>query len=368
MQLNALEYPVGMGSDKMSSYYEEVNNGYILKLRKVQKELPGFLNEFFVNMSIYSSPKTRLSYAYDLKLFFHYLVNECSEFENTEIKNFTIDDLKKVKAFHILGFLDYVSFYEIDGKEGTVKRNKNEEKGKSRKLSAVRRMLKFFYMAEKIPSNPGELVETPKIHDKAIVRLEPDEVAKLLDEVESGANLTQRQQAYHEYTRTRDLALIMLLLGTGMRVSECVGIDIDDIDFSINGIKIMRKGNKESIIYFSDEVCDVLYSYLNERKEIQTQAGSENALFLSMQKKRIGVRTVQNIVKKYTQITTPLKKISPHKLRSTFGTTLYKETGDIYLVADVLGHNDVNTTKKHYAAMDDENRRKAARIIKLRSE
>ena len=87
-----------------------------------------------------------------------------------------------------------------------------------------------------------------------------------------------------------------------------------------------------------------------------------------MQKKRISNRAVQNLVKKYAKIVTPLKNISPHKLRSTYGTALYQETGDIYLVADVLGHKDVNTTRKHYAAISDEKRRMAARMVRLRED
>lgn len=107
---------------------------------------------------------------------------------------------------------------------------------------------------------------------------------------------------------------------------------------------------------------------LGERKLIVPQDGHENALFLSLQKRRIGVRAVENLVKKYSSLVTNLKKITPHKLRSTYGTALYKETGDIYLVADVLGHKDVNTTKKHYAAIEDERRRKARNAVKLRKD
>ena len=87
-----------------------------------------------------------------------------------------------------------------------------------------------------------------------------------------------------------------------------------------------------------------------------------------MQYKRINVRTVEILVKKYSKIVSPLKKITPHKLRSTYGTRLYNETGDIYIVADVLGHRDVNTTKKHYAAITEDNRRKAANMVKLRND
>ncbi len=96
--------------------------------------------------------------------------------------------------------------------------------------------------------------------------------------------------------------------------------------------------------------------------------GHEDALFLSMQNRRLTVRSVENLVKKYASRVTTVKKITPHKLRSTYGTTLYQETGDIYLVADVLGHKDVNTTRKHYAAMKDENKRKAAKTVRLRED
>ncbi len=156
------------------------------------------------------------------------------------------------------------------------------------------------------------------------------------------------------------------MLGTGIRVSECVGLDLTDIDFKNNGIKVHRKGGYESIVYFGEEVEQALCEYLKERKEIIPMEGSANALFLSMQKKRMSVRSVENLVKKYAKLVTSLKNITPHKLRSTYGTTLYQESGDIYLVADVLGHKDVNTTRKHYAAQADERRRQAARIVRLR--
>ena len=164
------------------------------------------------------------------------------------------------------------------------------------------------------------------------------------------------------------MAILTLLLGTGIRVSECVGIDINDIDFKNSGIKIRRKGGNETIIYFGEEVEEALLDYIEERKLIIPITGDENALFLSLQKRRISVRAVENLVKKYSSLVTHLKKITPHKLRSTYGTALYKETGDIYLVADVLGHKDVNTTKKHYAAIEDERRKKARNAVKLRKD
>ena len=178
--------------------------------------------------------------------------------------------------------------------------------------------------------------------------------------------LTEKQKLYHERTKVRDLAMMSLLLGTGIRVSECVGLNINDIDLDTCGARVYRKGGKESVIYFSDEVRDVLENYLDEREMIDAVPGNEDALFLSMQRKRINVRSVENLVKKYAKLVTPLKKITPHKLRSTYGTSLYRETGDIYLVASVLGHNDVNTTRKHYAAQEEERRRSARNVVRLR--
>ena len=121
------------------------------------------------------------------------------------------------------------------------------------------------------------------------------------------------------------------------------------------------------VVYFGEEVENALKTYLyTTRKSTVPLSGHENAFFLSTQRKRMGVQAVENMVKKYAREVTPNKKITPHKLRSTYGTALYKETGDIYLVADVLGHKDVNTTKKHYAAIDENRRRRAAGAVKLR--
>ena len=174
------------------------------------------------------------------------------------------------------------------------------------------------------------------------------------------------QKTIPDEFRLRDFAIITLLLGTGIRVSECVGLDIEDVDFKNNGIKVLRKGGNEMFVYFGDEVAEALKKYIEVRAGITPVAGHEHALFYSAQRKRINVKTVENLVKKYASQVTTTKKITPHKLRSTYGTTLYQETGDIYLVADVLGHKDVNTTKKHYAAMDDARRRQAATAVRLR--
>lgn len=346
---------------KDKAYYEKVNIENELKLREHLKALPHFCRDFFIGIEPTTSSRTRIAYAYDLGIFFEYMHENNPVCKKIDITEFPVTLLDEIKSQDIEEYLNWLKYYVKDDMEHT-----NNERGISRKLASLRSFYNFFFRTGRIKSNPAELVKMPKLHEKAIVRLDVDEVAILLDEVESGENLTTRQKAYHAQTKKRDLALLTLLLGTGIRVSECVGLDLTDIDFKNNGLKIHRKGGYEAIVYFGDEVAEALMDYMNERDKVIPVEGSANALFLSMQKKRISVRSVENLVKKYSQLVTTLKNITPHKLRSTYGTTLYQETGDIYLVADVLGHKDVNTTRKHYAAQADERRRQAAKVVRLR--
>lgn len=330
-------------------------------MRNVLAHLPSFCKQFFRGIENNTSSRTRLAYAYDLRVFFEYMHQNNSYCSKMKIKDFPLSILDHITREDIEEYLEYVSYYQKDSREIT-----NEERGKSRKLASLRSFYNYYYQSELIEKNPAVLIPMPKLHEKEIVRLDADEVAILLDQVEDGTKLTKAQQKYHEKTKVRDTALLTLLLGTGIRVSECVGLDIEDVDFKNNGIKIRRKGGYETAVYFGDEVEQALLDYLEQRKHIIPLSGHEHALFLSIQNRRITVRAVENLVKKYASNVTSLKKITPHKLRSTYGTSLYRETGDIYLVADVLGHKDVNTTRKHYAALEDERRRKAANAVKLR--
>ena len=323
------------------NYHEKLNIKNTKRLRNLISELPRFSSDFFRGIEPNTSSKTRIAYAYDLKVFFEFLCSTNPALKNVLIKNLKVTILDNIKPIDIEEFLEYLSYYESDGKEYI-----NSATGKKRKLTTLRSFYNYFFKKEIINTNPASLVNIPKIHQKEIIRLDIDEVAKLLDEVESGKSLTPSQQKYHKKTRKRDLAIITLLLGTGIRVSECIGLDIDDVDFNNDAIKIVRKGGNEAVIYFGDEVRSALESYMIERENIITIDGHEDALFLSMQRRRISVRSVENLVKKYSGLVTSLKKITPHKLRSTYGTSLYQATGDIYLVADVLGHNDVNTTDR----------------------
>lgn len=348
---------------KERSYHDNVNISNEKKLRELIRELPAFCLEFFIGIESTTSSRTRIAYAYDLGVFFHFIHENNRVYSKTDITSYPISILEEITPLDIEEYLQYLKVYEHNGKEYT-----NDERGQMRKLASLRSFYNYFFQKELIEKNPAQLVKMPKIHEKNIIRLDIDEVAMLLDEVENGEKLTEQQKRFHAKTKNRDLAMLTLLLGTGIRVSECVGLDIDDLDFKNNGMRIRRKGGAETILYFGDEVAEALRAYLEERTQIQAQEGHQNALFLSLQNRRISVRSVENLVKKYSRLITTVKNITPHKLRSTYGTTLYQETGDIYLVADVLGHKDVNTTKKHYAAQSDLRRRMAAKAVKLRED
>ena len=349
-------------SDKKTTYREHTDMENTLKLRQVLATLPPFCKDYFRAIDTTTTAKTRISYAYDIRIFFQFLLDENPAFKDHAMTDFTVDVLDQIKAVDLEEYQEYLKLYQSGDKTET-----NGERGLKRKISALRSFYAYYYKREMIHTNPTVLIDVPKIHEKSIIRLDTDEVAMLLDYIEHcGDTLTGQKRVFYEKTKERDLAIVTLLLGTGIRVSECVGLDIEDVDFKNNGIKVTRKGGNEMVVYFGHEVEKALKKYLEVRKNIVPVAGHEHALFYSTQRKRIGVQAVENMVKKYAHEITTTKKITPHKLRSTYGTTLYKETGDIYLVADVLGHKDVNTTRKHYAAMDDERRRKAASAVKLR--
>lgn len=344
-----------------NTYYNERNIHDLDKIAELLNELPPFCEDYFLGIESLTSSQTRLKYAYDLRIFFDYIC-KC-RIRNKEITDFTLEDLERLQHNDIEAFLGYLSNYTYDGKRLSC-----GDRAKARKLSAIRAMFKYFFSRGMIAVDNAAKVQTPKLHDREIIRLESDEVENLLSVTENGTGLSKHAAHYHAKTAVRDRAILTLFLGTGIRISELVGLDNDSFNFADNSFVVTRKGGNRAILYFSDEVRFALQEYISEKNNDSKIPEGENAFFLSMQYKRINVRSVEILVKKYSKITTPLKKITPHKLRSTYGTHLYNQTQDIYIVADVLGHRDVNTTKKHYAAITEDNRRKAANMVKLRND
>lgn len=352
-----------MGKD--SEYYRNKKKQQTLKLRELMEKLPGFAKDYLYDKQVNSQVSTLISYAYDLLTFFRYLQQVNPVLAKKTIREFSLSDMEQLTSEDIVEYERYLEL-NIEGEN-----HENGKKAIARKLSPLRGMFQYHIEHKYITNNPMTLVKLPRIKkDKNIVRMNSDEVKDVLNTVEFGnAQMTKQQLAFLGKTKVRDLAIMTLMLGTGIRVSECAGLDVNDVDLNANTLTIVRKGGGQDILYFGQEVHDALEEYIEgNRDTFQPNEESDTALFLSLHHKRISVDAIENLVKKYAKMAVPQKKITPHKLRSTYGTALYRETGDIRLVADVLGHENVNTTVTYYAAIEDEHKQIAAKAISLRKD
>lgn len=311
----------------------------IEQINHVLSNLPPFCNAFFLGIEQTTSPLTRLGYARDLEIFFNYLIQETEKFSDYEISDFEKDDLNKINIDDIELYISYLTHYRKNDNEYF-----NNDRAKMRKMATLRSFFKYFYRRGDLNENIMTKIDSPKIREKSILRLSDDEVTKMIEATSKNP---------------RDEMIITLFLLSGIRVSELVGLDYQDIDLKNKTFLVTRKGGKQTILHMGQQLHDKFVNYFAQQKWTPT-----TPLFTKCGH-RLSVRAIENIVKKYATIAAPLKKISPHKLRSTYGTNLYKATNDIYIVADILGHKDINTTKKHYAAISEDIRIKAADMVKL---
>ncbi len=367
-----------MSARPTNSFHEQKNTSNLLRIREISSDMPAWFLDFLRSTENRLSSLTRLYYCYDLRLFLEYLIAENKDFSGLKLYELSPEKLAglTVRDFEI--YLDYLGFYiklldkssEFSGQTSEGDKNiaeiarQNAERGKARKLASLRTIFKYLYKNQLISSNPTGLLTSVKIHEKAIIRLSGEEANQLIETVRSGEGLSERQKKYQRKTMLRDIAMLTLFLTTGIRISELVGLNVRDVNLKSRSFIVTRKGGNQSILYFGEETRRALTDYIEERKG-KGDFSDTSPLFLSLQNKRITARAVENLVEKYARVAVPLKKITPHKLRSTYGTLLYENTGDIYLVADVLGHKDVNTTRRHYAAMSEEHRKLAAGVVKF---
>ena len=349
-----------MGKD--SEFYKEKNRQQKLRLRQLLDQLPSWAKDYIYSKEVTSQTSTLISYCYDLLTFFSFLKDKNPLLHDTDIINLKLEVLDHLSSEDIIEYQRYLEL-NVDNDHF----HENGKKAIARKMTPLRGLYQYHYARKNIKDNPMILVPLPKLKkDKNIVRMNAYEVQSILAAIEQGnEQMSDRQRKLCLKTQKRDLAILVLMLNTGIRVSECNGLDLNDVDLRANTLTIVRKGGGQDVLYFGDAVSEALDDYIHtERELINPQTGHEKALFFSRQGKRISVDAIENLVKKYAKIAVPNKKITPHKLRSTYGTALYRETGDIRLVADVLGHENVNTTIDYYAAIEDEHKQMAANAVR----
>lgn len=325
----------------------ETENYFRQLTQSMLEDMPDYVKDYARSIHHSVSPRTLYEYLKDIGKFLRYASAKGKKYP-------ALSELDILDKACFENYLIYLERYEEDGKERT-----NDRASLKRKLSALRQFFDYLFQNGLTSNNEIRKVGIPKVHKKQIVRMENKEAADFLGIVENGTGLSGKALEYHGKQALRDTAICALMLSTGIRVSECAELDVNDVDLRECAVHITRKGGDESIVYFSDETADRLRDWLIQRQVMRIPK-EETALFLSSRNRRMGVRAMEYMVKKYARIAVPMKHITPHKLRATYATQLYQATGDIYMVADALGHKDVKTTKEHYADLT-ENRKKQHR-------
>ena len=361
----------------MDNYHSKLKQRYTAKLRVLEGQLPYYCTQYFNAKSHVLEKQSAFAYAVDFKVFFEFLKLHFPEYEEMAIKDIPLSAFESISSHDMNAYIAFLEDYELDGDH-----RHNGENGIQRKLSSVKSLCRYLFKEEMIAKNPAELVEMPKQHKKDILILKDSEISRLFYVIENEIGMTQFQAEYNKKCINRDYAIMMMFLGTGMRISELVGLDLRDIDFTENLAHIIRKGGNEQYVFFSQQVADALRQYLGlgiytGSKGTRAAFGveeDEQALFVSIQKRRLSVRAVQKLVAKYSNLAfdsvnsdrkniNQKNKLHAHLFRKTYGTNLYLDTKDIKLVQDTLGHNSITTTEKHYVKDSKEHRKLAARDV-----
>ncbi len=355
------------------TYHSKLDQRYTARLRTLEKELPYFCTQYFNAKSQVIEKQSAYAYALDIRIFFRYLKQSMPELYDTELKDIPVSLLDNLTSHDIDAYLSYLE------ENDEYANSKNEESGKTRKLASIKSLFKYLLRQGMITRNPAELVEMPKMHKHDIKILTDEEIERLLDVIENETGMKGHQKKINEYCCYRDYAIMMLFLGTGMRISELAGLDLSDISFKDNSAKIIRKGGNEQYIYFDEQIAEALKKYLRGDSVIKgTRAAfkpdkTEQALFISRKRKRLSTRSIQELVSKYSMLAFgevkedgkihDEKKLHAHLFRKTYGTKLYLDTNDIKLVQDTLGHSSISTTEKHYVVSSEEHKKRAARPV-----
>ncbi len=339
----------------MGEFKEEQKQMSAQMLMERIKGMPLFYRDYINGLSpdvvAYSS---QALYAYNIMTFFEWLVDNNPAVRKGEnkaewIKNLTMEDMENITKIDANEYSVYLSArYAV--------------KTTQSKLNAVSTMFIEFMRLSKMESNPFAIISRPKAKKHVITHLSEPEQKSFIECIYTGKGLTERQKKLQD--AVRDRAIYTLFLDTGIRVSELCGINISDIDFFEHSIIVTRKGSDEEEIYMSDEAEIVLKDYLKVRaRRLAAKGKKTDALFLNNRLGRISVRSVEKLTEQYTKNAGITKKISPHKLRSTFAMDFYEGSGDILLLKERMGHKNISTTNVYAEASKE--RQKASRNFRM---
>ncbi len=324
----------------------------ISKCEEIEKELPSFLRGFFIYLKGNVLPMTRLSYLHDVKFFCQYLINE-TDLTSAEIPaEIRLEDFNNIKAVDINIFIDYCRRYTVDKNNQTIV-YENSNKTLARKKSSLSVMFKQLYRDELLDRNITDgfdPIRVPKAGEREIKALQDNEVMLMLDAVSTGEHLTAKERQYWEKTKKRDKAILILFITYGLRLFELQQLNVSSFNFSRGEFKIYRKRDKEAVMPLNNSVTEVVSDYIeNERADDEKLADEhKDALFLSLQGRRMTERQIRELVKKYTSIgleTSRKAGYSPHKLRATAATSLIARGNSIFDVQALLDHEQVTTTQ-----------------------
>ncbi|CEN93929.1 tyrosine-type recombinase/integrase [Paraclostridium sordellii] len=333
------------------------DNKVIEKCIQIENSLPKFMKDYCIYLKGSVSVTTRLAYLEDIKFFCSYLVEtkEVTIFDH--INDISLDDFNQIKARDVNLFLgDYCTRYYKQTEKNTLI-YENNNRALARKKSSLSTLFKFLFRNGQIENNITDgfnPIKLPKPQPDAIKRLEIDEVAKMLDSVETGEGLTEKEKVYWRKTKLRDKAILALFVTYGLRLNELRELNISSFNFSRGEFKIYRKRGKEVLMPINKTCELVIRDYiLNERpKSEMLNEDVEDALFLSLQHKRMDPKSIRQLVKKYTSISMQTSRdngYSPHKLRATAATSLIQNGFSIYDVQNLLDHDNVTTTQLYAA-------------------
>lgn len=326
------------------------------------QDTPLLLRDYIFRLDISSSITTRIAYTRDLKHFLSYLSTEVT---NVDLRHISVENLDPLTQRDIEDYLIYCKSYikNINGKTKIIKNNRNSI---SRKLSALKKFFRYLYKNKLISNDPTYLIEVKTTNNSKINnRLDDDEINTLLNCIKLGVGpMSNLEVSAYNRLWIRDYTIVSLLVTTGIRISELTSLDINDINLKKKRISITTKGGDIDLLPYPTLMHNILINYIEYRKTVKAKENFKQALFLSQFKKRIDNKTVRVLLKKYINRTTISEDVTPHSLRRTYLTNIYNRTGDIELVRRLGHHNSIETTRKYYAAINEDRVTKVVKDFK----